>query len=332
VNPFDALVEPHRATLRLHCYRMLGSSHDSDDMVQETLVRAFRAQHTLEDPASARAWLHRIATNVCLDDLAKRPRRARGPELGPPSDPDAPPAARTPDAEWLEPAPSAWLAGAAPEGGNPATEYTMKESVALAFVAALQVLTPPQRAVLLLRDVVGLSAAETAGALACSVSAANSTLHRARVTLEERVGPRAGWSPEAGAVDRALLERYVRAWEKGDLGAIIALLHDDVTLSMPPSPTWLAGRTDVARFFTKRVLQAVRDNRFRSVLVAANGTVGAGFYRLDDDGEGTFFALQVLAAKDGRIHVVDHFMSASSHAAFFAGGLAPSLSCSRDVP
>jgi RNA polymerase sigma-70 factor (ECF subfamily) len=325
VSTFEALVEPHRARLRLHCYRMLGSSHDSDDMVQETLVRAFRAQHTLDDPASARAWLHRIATNVCLDELARRPRRARGPEVGPPADPDAPPAPRTPDAEWLEPAPSAWLAGAAsaPEGNaSPAAQYTLKESVALAFVAALQVLTPPQRAVLLLRDVVGLSAAETAAALACSVSSANSALHRARVTLEERVGPRAGWSPEAGAVDRALLERYVRAWEKGDLDAIIALLHEDVTLSMPPSPTWIDGRTGVARFFTNRVLHAVRDHRFRTALVEANGSIGAGFYRLGDDGEGTFFALQVLEAKDGRIRVVDHFMTASAHAAFFAGGLA----------
>ena len=205
----------------------------------------------------------------------------------------------------------------------------MKESVALAFVAALQVLTPPQRAVLLLRDVVGLSAAETAEALACSVSSANSTLHRARVALEERVGPRAGWSPEAGAVDRALLERYVRTWEKGDLDAIIALLHDDVTLSMPPSPTWIAGRADVARFFTNRVMQAVREHRFRAALVDANGRTGAGFYRLGDDGEGAFFALQVLEAKDGRIRVIDHFMTASSHAAFFAGGLARTLAATR---
>ena len=320
MNSFEALVEPHRATLRLHCYRMLGSSHDSDDMVQETFVRAFRAQHTLEDPAVARAWLHRIATNVCIDELRKRPRRARGPELGPPADPDAPVAPGTPDAEWLEPAPSAWLSGATPEEGSPASQYTMKESVALAFVAALQVLTPPQRAVLLLRDVVGLSAAETAEALACSVSSANSTLHRARVALEQRVGPRAGWSPEAGPVDRALLERYVRAWEKGNLDAIIAVLHDDVTLSMPPSPTWIAGRADVARFFANRVRQAVR-----ATLVDANGRTGAGFYRLGDDGEGAFFALQVLEAKDGRIRVIDHFMTASSHAAFFAGGLARTL-------
>jgi len=325
MNSFEALVEPHRAMLRLHCYRMLGSSHDSDDMVQETFVRAFRARHTLQDPALARAWLHRIATNVCLDELAKRPRRARGPELGPAADPDAPPAARTPDVEWLEPAPSAWLSGAPPEQGSPVAQYTLKESVALAFVAALQVLTPPQRAVLLLRDVVGLSAAETAQVLGCSVSSANSTLRRARVALEERVGPRAGWSPEAGAVDRALLERYVRVWEKGDLAAIIALLHDDVTLSMPPSPTWIAGRADVARFFTHRVLHAVREHRFRTVLVDANGGTGAGFYRLGDAGEATFFALQLLDTKDGRIRVIDHFMSASSHAAFFAGGLARTL-------
>jgi RNA polymerase sigma-70 factor (ECF subfamily) len=293
--------------------------------VQETFVRAFRALHTLEDPAMARAWLYRIATNVCLDELRKRPRRARGPELRPPADPDTPPAAGTPDVEWLEPAPSAWLSGATPEGGSPASQYTMKESVALAFVAALQVLTPPQRAVLLLRDVVGLSAAETAEALACSVSSANSTLHRARIALEQRVGPRASWSPEAGTVDRALLERYVRAWERGDLDAIIALLHDDVTLSMPPSPTWIAGRADVERFFTNRMIQAIRERRFRAVLVDANGRTGAGFYRLGDDGEGTFLALQVLEAKDGRIRVIDHFTSARSHAAFFAGGLARTL-------
>jgi RNA polymerase sigma-70 factor (ECF subfamily) len=325
MSPFEALVEPHRATLRIHCYRMLGSSHDSDDMVQETFVRALRSQHTLGDAATARAWLHRIATNVCFDALARRPRRARGPELGPPADPDAPPATATLDADWIEPAPSAWLSGAIAEESTPVAQYTMKESVALAFVAALQVLTPSQRAVLLLRDVVGLSAAETAEALVCSVSSANSTLHRARVALEERVGPREGWSPEAGAVDRALLERYVRTWEKGDLDAIIALLHDDVTLSMPPSPTWIAGLAGVTRFYTNRVLLAVRERRFRTVLVEVNGGLGAGFYRIGEDGEATFFALQVLETKDGRIRVIDHFMAASAHAAFFAGGLSRSL-------
>jgi len=320
MNAFEALVEPHRAKLRLHCYRMLGSSHDSDDLVQETFVRALRAQHTLEDPKSARAWLYRIATNVCIDELARRPRRARGPELGPAAEPDAPLVAATPDAEWLEPAPSAWLSGAAPAADSPGEQYAMTESVAHALVAALQVLTPPQRAVLLLRDVVGLSAAETAEALECSVSSANSTLHRARVALEERVGPRAGWTPEVGAVDRALLERYVRAWERGDLDAIIGLLHDDVTLSMPPNPTWIAGRADVARFLASRVKQAVR-----AAQVDANACLGAGFYRRGGDGNWALFALQVLEVEDGRIRVIDHFMTPSSHAAFLACGLACTL-------
>ena len=276
MNPFEALVEPHRATLRLHCYRMLGSSHDSDDMVQETFVRAFRAQHTLDDPATrARVALpHRHQRVPRRAGKAPAPRpRARARAAG-----RSRRAARGSHAGRRVARAGAvgWLAGATSEAANPAAQYTMKESVALAFVAALQVLTPPQRAVLLLRDVVGLSAAETAEALACSVSSANSTLHRARVALEERVGPRAGWSPEAGEVDRALLERYVRAWEKGNLDAIIALLHDDVTLSMPPSPTWIAGRADVARFFTNRVRQAVLEHRFRTVLVEANGRTGAG--------------------------------------------------------
>lgn len=329
MSSFEALVGPHRGMLRLHCYRMLGSSHDSDDMVQETLVRAFRAQHTLDDPARARAWLHRIATNVCLDELAKRPRRVRRPDLAQPSDPDAPPAAPTPDAEWIEPAPSEWLSDsttttsglAHAEEASPAAQYTMKESVALAFVAALQVLTPSQRAVLLLRDVVGLSANETAEALACSVAAANSTLHRARITLEERVGPRESFAPEPTSVDRALLERYVRVWEKGDLDAIVALLHEDVTLSMPPRPTLIVGRADVRRFFINRVLQAVNEHRFRTQLVEANGTVAAGFYHPNAAGDWSFFALQVMETLDGRIHAIDHFMSASSHRAFFDSGL-----------
>jgi len=325
MSSFETLVEPYRGALRLHCYRMLGSSHDSDDMVQETFVRALRAQHTLVDPTAARAWLHRIATNVCIDELAKRPRRARGPELGPAAEPDAPPTAATPDREWLEPAPSAWLSSSTPEPHNPALLYTLKESVALAFVAALQVLTPSQRAVLLLRDVVGLSAVETADALSCSVSSANSTLHRARLALEERVGPRAGWSPEAHAVDRVLLQRYMQAWEKGDLDTIIALLHDDVTLSMPPSPTWLSGRAAVVRFFMNRALPAAQDGRFRTAHVKANGAASAGFYRRGDDGQLSFFALQVLEVKDGRIRVIDHFMSASALAAFHADGLPRTL-------
>lgn len=321
-------IEPYRPALRLHCYRMLGSSHDSDDMVQETFVRALRSLHTLTEPGALRGWLYRIATNVCLDELARRPgRRARGPELGPPSDPEQPPGDPTPDDQWLEPFPSSWLgplAGAAPD---PSVQYTLNESIALAFVAALQVLTPPQRAVLLLRDVVGLSAEETSRALECSVSAANSTLHRARVALEERVGPRARWSPEVGApVDRDLLQRYLRAWQSGDLDAIMALLHAEATLSMPPVPTWISGAGAVAAFFRKRVTHALEHRLFRAVPLEVCGTLGVGFYRVADDGsEARFFALHVLETRAGRISAIDHFMSKSALAPLFADGLPPAI-------
>jgi RNA polymerase sigma-70 factor (ECF subfamily) len=314
---FEHLVEPHRARLRLHCYRMLGSSSDADDVVQETLARAFRSRHTLEDDGMVRPWLYRIATNVCIDELKGRSRRARGPELGPPSDPDAPPAPATAESEWLEPCPSAWL-----DGADPASAYSSKESIALAFVAALQVLTPAQRGVLLLRDVVGLTAEEAAIALEISVSAANSTLHRAREALATRVGPRSQWSPDAGEqVDRSLLERYLRVWEASDLAAIIALLHEDVILSMPPHPTWLNGRSAVARFFTHRVRQALEAHRFRTLPLEANGRPAVAFYRRGDDGVARLFAVQVLELEHGRVRVIDHFMATHALRAFFAAGL-----------
>jgi len=316
---FETLVEPHRALLRLHCYRMLGSAHDSDDMVQETLIRAFRSLHTLEDKTLARAWLHRIATNVCLDELKKRPRRARGPELSPPSEPEREPAPATPDDHWIEPTPSSWLSGAA---SDPAAQYTLKESVALAFVAALQILTPAQRAVLLLRDVVGLSAEETASALESTVSAANSTLHRARVALEERVGPRAQWSPEHNQpIDQALLHRYMTAWQSGDLETIVALLHEDATLSMPPIPTWLRGRDAIRRFLSLRLRASLDAKLFRAVAISACGVPAVAFYRVREDGQAHVMSIDLIEVRDGRLTVLDHFRSASSHAAFIADGL-----------
>lgn len=319
MSEFETLVEPHRALLRLHCYRMLGSSHDSDDMVQETLLRAFRSLHTLEDEALARAWLHRIATNVCLDELAKRPRRARGPELGPPSDPERELPAATPDDRWIEPVPSAWLSSAA---SDPAAAYSLKESVALAFVAALQILTPAQRAVLLLRDVVGLSAEETASALECSVSSANSTLHRARMALEERVGPRGQWSPEHHpSIDHALLRRYMAAWQSGDLDTIIALLHEDATISMPPLGIWFLGREAFERFLRVRLMHVIEAKLFRTVAIEACGQPAVAFYRVREDGQAHFLSIDTVEARDGRITTIDHFMSTSASTAFFAAGV-----------
>lgn len=319
MNDFEALVEPHRALLRLHCYRMLGSSHDSDDMVQETMLRAFRSLATLEDKALVRAWLHRIATNVCLDELAKRPRRARGPELGPASDPERELAPALPDDRWIEPAPSSWLSTAA---ADPSASYTLKESVALAFVAALQILTPAQRAVLLLRDVVGLSAEETASALDSSVSAANSALHRARAALEKHVGPRAQWSPEHHpAIDHVLLRRYMAAWQSGDLENIVQLLHEEATLSMPPLPTWLAGREAVRRFFALRLRPSIEARVFRAIETQACGLPAVAFYRVRDDGQAHLMSIDLMEQRDGLISTADHFRTASSHAAFIATGL-----------
>lgn len=323
---FARLIQPHQAQLRLHCYRMLGSSHDSDDMMQETLTRAFRSMHTLGDPGAVRGWLHRIATNVCLDELAKRPKpRSRGPELGPAGRPSAeiPPA--TPDEEWIEPLPSAWLAG---ETNDPATSYSLKESVALAFVAALQVLTASQRAVLLLRDVVGLSAEETAAALDCTVTAANSTLHRARVAVEERVGPRQTWSPDERApVDRALLGRYMRAWESGDLDAIVTLLHEDATLSMPPFPAWFAGRRDIESFYRVHLAAPLAHRIFRGRIVEVGGDLGVAFYRRMSEGSerADLFAIQAVEMAQGCLRVLDHFMSSATLAPFLASGVAPSV-------
>jgi RNA polymerase sigma-70 factor, ECF subfamily len=309
-SDFSQIVEPYRARLRLHCYRMLGSSHDAEDMVQETFVRALRSRDTLADVEVVGGWLHRIATNVCLDELAKRKRtpRARGPELGPANDPDAPPGGPTPDDEWIEPAPSAWLEGSA--AIDPGAQYTAKESIALAFVAALQTLTPPQRAVLLLRDVVGLSAEETATALESSVSAANSTLHRARVALETRVGPRGSWSPEENApVDRELLEKYLRAWDSRDLDTIVTLLHEEAKLYMPPFPVWIEGGANIGRFLERRIRAPSAPPRYRAFLLDANGRPAVGLHRAVGDETPSLFAVQVLEAKDGKIAVIDHFMA-----------------------
>jgi RNA polymerase sigma-70 factor, ECF subfamily len=305
---FIDAVEPLRRALRVHCYRMLGSSHDSDDVVQETFLRAWRSRSTLKDPALLRGWLYRIATNVCLDELERRPRRALAFELHPAAvDPAAMPAAPIDEPVWLEPMPSSWLGGA----DDPASTYTLKESVALAFVAALQILSPPQRAVLLLRDVVGLSAEETAGALEMSVSAVTSALFRARTAVEQKLGGRDSnaFAGATGEIDRALLARYVRAFEEPNVDALVALLRDDVKTTMPPSPTWIQGLDANAAFF--RFMFAGRFHRpgaVRAIEISANGQPAFAFYRRDEGGPLQLRAIQVVGVVGGAIATIDHFM------------------------
>jgi RNA polymerase sigma-70 factor, ECF subfamily len=308
---FFAAVEPHRGALRVHCYRMLGSSHDGDDVVQETFLRAWRAKDALSDPAMLRPWLYRIATNVCLDELKRRPRRVLSRDAYPPAaDPRAPISAPLDEPVWLEPMPGAWLDGV--DEPDPAAQYTLKESVALAFVAALQCLSAPQRATLLLRDVVGLSAEETAKALETTVSAANSALARARAAIEEKLGARgsAAFAESAEPIDEALLARYMRAFEQGDLDDFVAMLHEDVKTAMPPSPTWIAGREANVAFYRAMMFGKLRPGRIRFARTTANGQPALGFYRPAVEGAPrTLHAIQLLTARDGRIATIDHFMT-----------------------
>jgi RNA polymerase sigma-70 factor, ECF subfamily len=303
---------PFRAALRVHCYRMLGSSHDSDDLVQETLLRAWRARQSLKDPELLRPWLYRIATNACLDELKSRPRLALASDLRPAADPTAPPATPVDEPVWLEPMPDAWLEG----NPDPAARYALKESVALAFVAALQFLSPVQRATLLLRDVVGLAAEETASTLGLSVAAANSALFRARSAVEEKLGGRdpSELATKERVVDPELLARYVRAFEQADPAALLALLHDDVSTTMPPSPTWIFGREAHDVFFRNMLPRWGHPRLFPT---AANGQPAFAFYRADHPGAPyKLRAIDVLGFRDGKVARIDHFMTRAAFPAF----------------
>lgn len=305
---FLAMIEPLRGAIRLHGYRMLGSSHDSDEVVQETMLRAWRARSSLDDAARVRPWLFRIATNVCLDELRTRPRRVLACDAYAPVDDAKPPFPRNEEPVWLEPMPDTWLGGAADTSGAEA-QYAIKESVALAFVAALQFLTPPQRAVLLLRDVVGLTAEETATALDIGLGAANSALFRARASLEEKLGGRGRAAVEdRSQVDEALLARYVRAFEAADIEGVVALFHESVRTTMPPSPVWVAGRDANAAFY-RRMFGAIAPGQFRHLVVGANGRPALAFYRPPAPGERhVLAAIQLVTTGDGAIATVDHFM------------------------
>jgi RNA polymerase sigma-70 factor (ECF subfamily) len=300
-------VEPLRGAIRLQCSRMLGSSHDGEDVVQETWLRAWRAKESLEDPALLKPWLYRIATNVCLDELKRRPRRLLASDAYPPAEDPRPPFPSVSEPVWLEPMPDAWLEGE--EGRDPLSRYDLKESVALAFVAALQCLSPIQRATLLLRDVVGLSAQETAAALGVGLQAANSALFRARAAVEEKLGGRdPGAIAARSTVDEALLARYVRAFEEANLDAIVALFHDEVRTTMPPAPTWLAGRAANERFY-RMLFASLCPGQFRHLRIRANGEPALAFYRPETpDAPHTLHAIQLVAMREGAIISVDHFM------------------------
>jgi RNA polymerase sigma-70 factor, ECF subfamily len=265
-------LEQHRTALTGHCYRMLGSAVDADDAVQETMVRAWRGLDRFDGRSSLRTWLYRIATNVCLDALADRSRRARPIEDGPVgSVTDA--LEERPRTHWLEPVPDVRVL---PTDVDPSAQALLRESIRLAFVAALQHLPPKQRAALLLTEVLGWSAAEVADTLDTSVAAVNSALQRARATVATRdlAEPRASLSDE----QRAMVDRYVAAFERYDVGALTALLTEDATLSMPPYTLWLRGREAIRTWFLGRGA-GCRGSRL--VATAACGSPAFGQYRQD---------------------------------------------------
>jgi RNA polymerase sigma-70 factor (ECF subfamily) len=302
MSPSVDHLEAHRAVLTGHCYRMLGSIVDADDAVQETMIRAWRGLERFDGRASLRTWLYRIATNVCLDLLADRGRRARPMEDGPAGSPhDAlMKCART---HWLEPVPDASVV---PADADPAERAALRQSVRLAFVAALQHLPPKQRAVLLLVEVLGWSAAEVAESLAISVPAVNSALQRARATLASRNVPA---PEELSKSQEQLLERYVDAFQRYDVDALTSLLHEDATFSMPPYSLWLRGPGAVREWLLGRGA-ACRG----SVLVptTASGSPAFGHYHPNANGGYSPWALVVLELSGDRIAAWNSFLDADA--------------------
>src|SRR5262249_9634717 len=293
-------LEQQRAALTGHCYRMLGSAVDADDAVQETMIRAWRGIDRFDGRASLRTWMYRIATHVCLDALSSRSRRERPMEGGPLGLPDGEPETR-PRAVWLEPIPDA---RAIPADGDPAERAALRQSIRLAFVAALQHLPAKQRAALLLTDVVGWSAAEVAECIDTSVAAVNSALQRARATLAARNlddGVGAGLTHE----QNALVEKYCRAFERYDVDELTSLLRDDAVLSMPPYTMWLRGTDDI-RTWLLGPGAPCRGSRL--VPTAASGLPAFAQYRPRPEGGHRAWALIVLELTGSRIAAMTSFL------------------------
>jgi RNA polymerase sigma-70 factor, ECF subfamily len=323
---FAALVERHRRELRVHCYRMLGSFEDAEDLVQETFLRAWRrrSSFTFRGPASFRAWLYQIATNACFDALERRPRRALPSQLGPAADPRAGLQGAA-DVRWLQPYPDRLLEGVADDAPDEA--IVSKETIELAFLAAIQLLPPRQRAVLILRDVLGWSAKEAAALLETTVASANSALQRARTTLKAHLPEsRLEWaSADPSAGERRLLRRYIDAYERGDAAALARVLREDARLVMPPFLEWYDGRDSIVAFaqtFMDPTSPGFRGH-LRGVPTKANLQAAVAWY-LQPPSEPTARALSldVLQIDGDRVAEVTGFVLPELFPAF---GLSPTL-------
>jgi RNA polymerase sigma-70 factor (ECF subfamily) len=299
---FESLVAPYLRELRAHCYRMAGSLHEADDLMQESLLKAWKGLPKFERRSDLRTWLYKVITNVCLDELDKRGARVLPMELG--NDPGAT------DPLWIEPCPADVYRSSEP---SPADCYESRQSVALAFLVAIQLLPARQRAALLLRDVLGFQATECAELLDLSVAAVNSALQRARATLAARQGSSRTVSPTMD--DSALLERYVR--EQSDVGALVSLLLRDATLAMPPLPQWVAGAAAIGASIQDMLFGPAGPGVFRLVRTEANGQPAFGAYKLDRaSGEALAMSLHVLELSNGGVASITAFLNPSLLAAF----------------
>ncbi|MCU1349231.1 MAG: hypothetical protein JWO56_2261 [Acidobacteria bacterium] len=300
-DAFAALAERHRAELRLHCYRMLGSFQDAEDLVQETLLRAWSKRATYQGRATFRAWLYGIATNACLDVLRRRPRRLLPSDVYGAADPTESPRSAD-ELPWLEPFPERLLEAAAANLDEPEARLLARETTELAFLAAIQHLSPRQRAVLILRDVLEWSAKETAATLETTVASVNSALQRAHAALAKHWAARGDATNAASVRERELLDGLIAAWEHADAGALAAMLRDDARLVMPPTPSWYDGREAIEAFFVNYAFRSPDfPSRVRGLATSANRQPAVALYlRRRGDRARTPFALLVFdAAADG---------------------------------
>ncbi|HSS57038.1 MAG TPA: sigma-70 family RNA polymerase sigma factor, partial [Solirubrobacteraceae bacterium] len=300
----------HRGALHAHCYRMLGSVHDAEDALQDALLRAWRGLPRFEGRSSLRSWLYRIATNTSLNAIERRPRRMLPIDHGPPADPHEPPGGPLVESTWVEPYPDVQL-GLVDGRAAPEARYERREGVELAFVAALQHLPPNQRAALILREVLGFSGKEIAEALETTVAAVNSALQRARKAVDERLPDRSQQATLRALGDqhlREIVERYMDAMARGDVGAVVSLLAEDAVWSMPPLGAWYRGVDELAVFLATAPLNGTW--HWRHVRLQASGQAAVGSY-VSDAKDGTYraFALNVLTLRGDRIADITSFIN-----------------------
>jgi RNA polymerase sigma-70 factor, ECF subfamily len=305
-NAFRRLVEPHRAELHAHCYRMLSSLHDAEDALQETLVRAWRGLSRFRSGSPLRPWLYTIATNACLDAIRKRPKRVLPTDHGPSVGADAGPGAPLVEGAWIEPYPYEPL-GLTDGFAAPEARYEQRESVELAFVAALQYLPARQRAVLILREVLGFSAREVARSLETTTASVNSALQRARQAVEDRLPVQSQQATLRSLGDerlRGVVQRYIDAWERRDVDGMVAMLVEDATFAMPPFPNWFRGRDTVMAF-----IRSTGTPPLRYVATRANGQPAVGWY-IWDPGRERYLptSLEVLTLEGARVQHITAFV------------------------